>query len=294
MQEAIYQFFIDNRIKFDYFQYLQADPAVFWRQVSEAIARKPANDSGILFDYAYNTMRSDYLHTPYYKVKTCIPDNFHSLQSFTETATDSLQTGITELELDFQVKALVTEFLRCGWQQIGISLKMILKAKYFPGNHQAHGYHFREANNEDYGALNEIIGYYRGNPLFDSPYLKQSDTSALFSAWVEYSQKKLNSQLYVLEHNGEVLGFTNAMSAPGFSKKIGKELGIIDFIMVHPNHHHRGIAQILLQESIGTFFREMDYIELKTSLQNLSAVNFYIQNQFKITERSFVLQHQKR
>ena len=77
--------------------------------------------------------------------------------------------------------------------------------------------------------------------------------------------------------------FENTNLCGAISLKLVEDVVDIHRLIVHPSHFRKGIAQLLLNFVINRF--DVKKVKVATGSKNTPAVNFYLKNGFKITNR---------
>ncbi len=292
----ILKYFLKKEIKKEYYEYLGLDFEKEWKynlkKIVDTLNSNIKNtylfyDDKLIFFAVFNEFRSKITGIDTYKVKIFIPLNIEHLKGIWHELRKKLPRGVFEVELSIKQYNEVSTLCSLGWINIGVDIRMNLKKKYFP---PYIGKEFIEYKREYKKKLFEIIDEHKGFYLFNSPFYHSKAVTHLLKEWTIFSHENLKSKLFFSRMKNEITGFINLLDVKSFSRRIGKKIGIIDFIMVKSKFRGKNIADALLSFATNEVFQDYDFLELKTFLQNLNAINFYINKKFKITQSSFILQ----
>lgn len=132
------------------------------------------------------------------------------------------------------------------------------------------------------------------NHFLNDPHLDPGATSGLFSDWVRRCIEGLAYAVYVLEDpSGQGRGFVTYLRNQGFSKIVGRNPLILDYVILDPRVRGGGLGPWLIHESL---YRErsqgFDFCELRTSQHNHRAVIGYEKLGFRLCATDFIL-HRK-
>ncbi len=299
LEQIIENYFLKRPFKEAYFKYLGADNKIFKERIIKTVSNQLKNPEGLLYfpaDHSVifyaqpNHFRSGILQVPFYNVPTSLSLEPGSFIRHWPSIQKKLRPGIYEVQKDFLLSGEWQEYIRAGGFSPGTAIKMVLrKNDVYPTQVLPDGLIIRPFNEEDGPAVRHIINEYQGNYLFQSPFLDKSRVTELFQEWPLYARDHLEGRLYVCSLNDNIIGILNCLPAGNFSHIIGKELGIVDFIMVKKEVQGKGYAHYLLQYAVEKIFPEAEFIELQTSLENFAAINFYICHKFKILESRVII-----
>lgn len=298
-EQKVRHYFSHNPFREAYFNYLHADADYFREKAIQTVCKQKdasegihylPSDNSLFFYAALQNFRTGVLQEPCYKVLTCIPFERDSFSTHWTNLRNTLLPGIYEVQKDYILQEEWQNIIRAGAFSPGIVLKMVLKKKdcSYPIELPA-DMNIRLITNNDWPYVREIVKEYKENHLFHSPFIDPSRTSKLFQNWLEYSTQKMGSQVYILTKGHEIIGVLNCLQASGFSGLIGKEVGVIDFIMLRPDQQGKRYADYLLNYALHEVFSRAEFVELQTCLKNLAAVNFYSRHTFRILDRRIVL-----
>ncbi len=107
-------------------------------------------------------------------------------------------------------------------------------------------------------------------------------TSELFARWIEKCINGFANKVIIAEADGKVIGFSILLMTKSLIKYIGKQIGVVDFIVVDQTRQGKGIGKVLLGASIDWLKEQVDIIELRTMADNLQAIRFYEKNGFRM------------
>lgn len=140
------------------------------------------------------------------------------------------------------------------------------------------GIRVRAAVELDREALRRVAGAsHEHSHFFRDPFLPEEKKQELFPRYLEKSMGQANRPLLVAEsESGELLGFSLLLCPEGQEEQMGRRVGIVDFIAVHPNAQGQGVGRVLLNASFDALAaRGYLCVELKTMMDNLNALAFY-------------------
>ncbi|NQU44052.1 GNAT family N-acetyltransferase, partial [bacterium] len=127
------------------------------------------------------------------------------------------------------------------------------------------------------------------NHYYNDPHLSKDGTDRLFGAWVERCCSGLASHVYILERQGEPVGFILYLTPKSLNERMGTRLVILDFVCIDANARGAGLGRRLISETLGRLSTEFDQIELRTSHNNYAALKCYADLGMRIVSTDFVL-----
>lgn len=170
-----------------------------------------------------------------------------------------------------------------GWTWLGLSLFLTFPSKSIDSSGiqkytflDKPGLTVREYEPRDREEILEISNsshernHYLNDPLID---LEVKET--IFPLWVDKCLNGLAAKTLVAEYEGKVAGFITLMLNKGFSKAVGINIGIIDFVAINKNLQGKGIGKVLTQCGMKWLALENDHIILRTIHDNYGAIKFY-------------------
>ena len=182
---------------------------------------------------------------------------------------------------------LVRCFAELGGEYCGTSVRMSQWMRAVESPERVDGITIRKAGEADRKTLGAVAGdSHRHSHFFRDPFLPKERTADLFPSYLEGCIRKDPYRCLVAEdEEGRVIGFSLLLcSDPEDQKRrIGRSVGIIDFIAVAPGIQRKGIGKTLLKHSFDEFHeRGYELVELKTMLDNRQAIGFYQKYGFRI------------
>ena len=172
---------------------------------------------------------------------------------------------------------------RMGAAHVGTSIRMVRDdlsdAAALPESAEVR---IREVRPEDISALQDLARTsHRHSHFFQEMAFPLDKTQDLFAAWLRRCTETLAERVWVAEHGGRPVGFALVLLNPSLVSYVGKRIGIIDFILVDAAVQGKGIGKMLLDASMAWFSQNADIVELRTMVDNVSAIRFYEKNGFR-------------
>ena len=150
---------------------------------------------------------------------------------------------------------------------------------------RSEGIRIREVTREDLPTLRRIAGEGHTHSHFlRDPNLPEERKQEVFPAYMARCFGQANRPFLTAEDEaGELLGFSLLLCPSLQMERLGQTIGIVDFIVTSPNARNRGVGSSLLSASYEVL-RAHGYnlVELKTMLDNLTAITFYQKHGFRI------------
>ncbi len=176
-------------------------------------------------------------------------------------------------------------FFQVGADYCGTTIRMSRWMDTSQTASHSEGIRIREVTREDLPALRRIAaeGHTHSHFLRD-PNLPEERKLEVFPAYMTRCFGQTNRPFLTAEdERGELLGFSLLLCPSNQMERLGQTIGIVDFIVIHPEARNRGVGSSLLGASY-TVLRDHGYnlIELKTMLDNLNAITFYQKHGFRI------------
>jgi ribosomal protein S18 acetylase RimI-like enzyme len=143
----------------------------------------------------------------------------------------------------------------------------------------------RAAEPEDLHPLMEMARQsHHFSHFFRDPYLPKEAKREIFSAYLARSFGQENRPILVAEdEQGGLTGFSLLLCPAKQEERIGQTVGIVDFMVVKEETKGQGIGGQLLTASFAELMaRGYRYVELKTMLENIPALNFYQRHGLRI------------
>ena len=110
-------------------------------------------------------------------------------------------------------------------------------------------------------------------------HLKKNFNKKILEPHFHNSLKSKDTQTFVAEENGRIVGFITVELRERFPLYHVKKLGFISALVIFPEHRRKGIAQKLLDEAINWLkAKKVKYFELDTAVKNTGALKFYEKN----------------
>lgn len=174
-----------------------------------------------------------------------------------------------------------------GWMHAGTSVRMEMDEKTLDRAIGMRLYStrlsIRELRSGDLPHIRRIAETsHRHSHFFREERFSREKTQELFGLWLERCAEGKKSKILVADRQGEVAGFASLMLNEGLMERIGKAIGIIDFIVVDGRFQGEGIGGSLLNASILWFKDRADIVELRTMADNIQAIRFYEANRFRM------------
>ena len=172
---------------------------------------------------------------------------------------------------------------RNGWYWLGLSIILGLDTKVLD-NHYIEKYTVREGSvikirdclNDDLPHIKAIAHKsHERNHYLNNPAIPEDIKNDIFPKWLEKCFNGLASKIMVAEHEGEIAGFITLMHNRSFSKIVGREFGIVDFVAVSPEFQGEGIGGKLMIAGMNYLNETSSYIMLRTMHDNYGAIKFY-------------------
>lgn len=123
-----------------------------------------------------------------------------------------------------------------------------------------------------------VTSHYFNEPSFDGRKVR-----TMFVRWVERCARGLADEVLVARTGGKVRGFVTLMLNRGIADFIGHQIGVIDFVAVHPAAQGQGIGSALLAAALRRLRRTSPILEIRTELDNFPAIRTYIKLGFQLT-----------
>jgi ribosomal protein S18 acetylase RimI-like enzyme len=182
---------------------------------------------------------------------------------------------------------LVRCFAEFGGEYCGTSVRMSQWMNAVKCPEVVDGISVREAEDADRKTLGAVAeNSHRHSHFFRDPFLPKERTAELFPSYLEGCIGKDPYTCLVAEdEEGRAIGFSLLLcpNPDGQKRRIGRSVGIIDFIAVEPGTQRKGIGKILLARSFEEFHeRGYELVELKTMLDNRQAIGFYQRYGFRV------------
>jgi len=180
-----------------------------------------------------------------------------------------------------------------GWSHVGTSVKLGIdrdqwlrgcvdtgiSTTYSSYQSSVDGVILREAEESDIALLANLIDRaHRHSYFFNDLGLPADGRKDLFPTWIERSVKGGMDLVLVALEEEIVLGFVSGVISRGLERFVGHEVGIVDFVAVDPGAQGRGIGTHLLRAAFAWFFERVPFVELRTMLDNVGALRFYIRS----------------
>ncbi|MCA9411153.1 MAG: GNAT family N-acetyltransferase [Candidatus Omnitrophica bacterium] len=165
----------------------------------------------------------------------------------------------------------------------GTDLRLSLRLK--PGSDEdSQETRLRPASREDLELLEKIAARgHRNSHFFRDPFLDEKKKERLFPEYLRKSFGSESRTLWVAEDGNELMGFTLLIEPTNQEESIGRRVGILDYIVVDPKFQGRGVGKALLKKSHNHLASKgFEFVELKTMLDNRSAVNFYQREGYRL------------
>jgi len=246
-------------------------------------------------------LQDNVFHTQVFKTPVCRVSPFYLLRPEPETAAACLKELCLKVEAaDFGLASLristldhVDNFVlsSSGWSHVGCSVKLGLNrdtwAKRCVDKGISTDYSkvlsdtddsvlLREADNSDTAVLGNLIRQtHRHSHFFNDPYLKRDARDSLFPQWIARSVQGRMDLVLVAEEQGTPIGFASSILSRGLAPFIGHEVGVLDFVAVHPSAQGRGVGTRLLNAAFAWLFEWVPFLELRTMVDNIGALSLY-------------------
>lgn len=127
------------------------------------------------------------------------------------------------------------------------------------------------------------------NHFYQDSWLEHAGSDRLFEAWVQRCCDGLSSDIFILDKQGEVLGFVIYLRPNGLNKAVGSHLLILDFVCLDTRARGGGLGTWLISESLRELTGQYQVLELRTSTHNYPALACYNTLGMRSTSTDFIL-----
>lgn len=129
-------------------------------------------------------------------------------------------------------------------------------------------------SNED--ILNITKKTFEKSRFFNDMYLDKSKSRSVYCHWINCAFNKLNKYYITYNDGGRIVGYLL------FNLNYNESTATIELIGIDTRYKGRGIGKKLIY-SLENFAykKDMEYINVGTQVDNISAINFYIKSEFK-------------
>ncbi len=199
---------------------------------------------------------------------------------------DSRGGEILWIQIEEEESDWVSLLSRRGGAYCGTSLRLSCRLGQSSAPiREANSIQIRLAEEKDLEALESIVEKgHRSSHFFRDPHLREDRKSRLFPEYLRKSFGQPNRILWVaVDDQGKLAGFSLLMTPPGQEESLGRKVGILDFIVVDPEVQGQGVGHLLLDRTHRSLEeRGYEYVELKTMLDNRSAIHFYQRKGYRL------------
>jgi ribosomal protein S18 acetylase RimI-like enzyme len=177
-----------------------------------------------------------------------------------------------------------------GFRCVELSEKMARRLKDLPRPAEAGELRVRPYEPTDLDAIQRIAARsHTHNHFYNDPSLGREPAAAVFGEWLRRCARGLAQFILVAEDaDGRVIGFVTALANAALERVVGISVGIIDYIVVDRDAAGKGVGRLLLTAAMQEMARDHQWVELRTSHNNYTALAFYQAAGFRIVSTDFV------
>ena len=183
--------------------------------------------------------------------------------------------------------------LEAGFYLVDCSVKMSGKIEAVPAlapPSRAAAMSVRPYQTQDLPHLQRIVAAsHPCNHYYNDPLLSREGTESLFAAWIERCCERMRSDVFVLEHQGQLRGFVIYLHPLRLNQAMGTKLVILDLVCLDREAQGGGLGRWLIAETLRGLAPASSMVELRTSQNNYPALNCYADLGMRILSTDFVL-----
>jgi ribosomal protein S18 acetylase RimI-like enzyme len=219
----------------------------------------------------------------------CRPANTEALNDLFRAAVRGFRRAggeFLEVRIDASDFPAEEALIRARFHSLGTSVKLSARSTdlYLTRGKAVAGLKIAPAKESDMRSLGEIVRKaHVTSHFFHEPGFEQRKVRTMFVRWVERCARGIAEEVLVARIEGRAAGFATLLVNRGTADFIGHNIGVIDFVAVHPSAQGQGIGSALLRTGLRRLRCIAPVFEIRTELENFAALRTYTRLGFQLT-----------
>jgi len=272
-------------------EWAREEPEAAWFAVGEVTGRLHRTPTLAFAKLARSPWHCEILDRELYRLRPFLyrPDSVHALGGLLRRVLGEFRRAggeLLEVRVDASDLDAENALAAAGFHPLGTSVKLSAGRPHLRAGsaNRVSGLRIEPIQEADLGPVSDIVrGAHVTSHFFNEPTLDAERVREMFVRWVERCARGLAERVLVARLGEQPVGFVTVMLNRAIAEYIGKHIGVIDFVAVHPIAQGKGIGSELLREGLRRLGDTAEMFEVRTELDNFPAIRTYTKLGFQLT-----------